>query len=122
MGQPVKLSDSLVEDARLTSALTERSIAAQIEHWASLGKAIEPILGYEQLLGLKRRGAARSLVDSLTEVETEAGRNRLRDVLAMRPFPHYEPVPGAPGELVRVDAEAKRVRGRFVKRQFVPVR
>lgn len=122
MGQPVKLSDTLVDDARSTSAWTDRSIAAQIEHWAALGKAIEPILGYEQLLDLKRRGAARSLADCLAEVETPMGHERLRSVLEKRPFPHYEPVPGSPGLFLRIEASGKKVRGRFVNRRFVPVR
>ena len=44
MSQPVKLSTSLILDARLTSEITERSIAGQIEFWARLGRAIEPLL------------------------------------------------------------------------------
>jgi len=37
MSQPVKLSDVLVMDARLTGQVAERSIAGQIEYWANLG-------------------------------------------------------------------------------------
>ena len=44
MSQPVKLSDELVLDARLTSKAAERSIAGQIEFWAQLGRAIEPLV------------------------------------------------------------------------------
>ena len=44
MSQPVKVSDSLVLDARLTGEVAERSIAGQIEFWARLGRAIEPLL------------------------------------------------------------------------------
>ncbi len=36
MGQPVKLSDELVCDARITAELSERSIAGQIEFWRKL--------------------------------------------------------------------------------------
>ena len=39
MSQPVKLSDSLVLDARLASEVVERSIAGQIEFWARVGRA-----------------------------------------------------------------------------------
>jgi hypothetical protein len=44
MSQPVKLSDELVLDARLTGEIAERSIAGQIEFWANLGRAIEPLV------------------------------------------------------------------------------
>ena len=44
MSQPVKLSDDLVLDARLAGELLERSIAGQIEFWAQLGRAMEPLL------------------------------------------------------------------------------
>ena len=38
MSQPVKLSDSLVLDARLAGEAVERSIAGQVEFWARLGR------------------------------------------------------------------------------------
>ena len=41
MSQPVKISDDLVLDARLTGEIVRRSIAGQIEFWAALGRAIE---------------------------------------------------------------------------------
>ena len=44
MSQPVKISDELILDARLTAEIAERSIAGQIEFWAHLGRAIEPLL------------------------------------------------------------------------------
>jgi len=36
MGMPVKLSDDLVLSARLEAEATDRSITAQIEHWAKI--------------------------------------------------------------------------------------
>ncbi len=42
MRQPVKISDELIHDARLTAEVVERSIADQIELWAQLGRAVEP--------------------------------------------------------------------------------
>ncbi len=44
MGQPVKLSDELVSDARNVAEISQRSIAGQIEFWASIGKSLEPLL------------------------------------------------------------------------------
>ena len=59
MSQPVKLSDQLVLDARLAGKATERSIAGQVEFWAKLGRAIEPLLHGDRAIALCRSGAAR---------------------------------------------------------------
>ena len=48
----MKLSDELVLDARITAELMQRSIAGQIEFWAQLGRALEPLLEGERALAL----------------------------------------------------------------------
>ena len=120
MGQPVKLSDALVKDARFCASLTERSIAGQIEFWAGLGKAIEGTMRTEEVLALKKSGSVRPLSDCLREVETPTGKARLKEYLGQTPFPHYEPGPHGDDErLIRIDADGTRTLGRFVDRQFV---
>lgn len=119
---PVKLSDTLVLDARLAGEVMERSIAGQVEFWARLGRAIDPLLSGTQAMTLSRRGAARPLVDLIAEVEKPAGRKRLAKHLAAQPFPHYEPHPERAGILVRIDADGTRTTGRFVNRVFTQVR
>lgn len=118
MGQPVKLSDELVLDARLTSKLSERSIAGQIEYWAQLGRAIEPLLQGAEALALRRAGDVKPLSQCLDSVDTDQGRRRVAEHLQSQPFPHYEPAPEAPGLLVRIEADGTRTVGRFVNRQF----
>lgn len=120
MGQPVKLSDALVLDARLVGQAAERSIAGQIEFWARVGKALEPVLRGDRALRLKQRGEAVPLSTLLATVDSKAGRERLRAQQAARPFPHFEPAPGKPGYLVRIDQDGTRTVGRFVKRVFRP--
>jgi len=122
MSQPVKLSDSLVLDARVVGDIAERSIAGQIEFWASLGRAIEPVLDGARALALARSGRARPLSKCLAEVDAAAGRKRVSDYLASIPFPHYEPAPRAPGVLVRIEADGRRTLGRFVRRRFEAIR
>jgi ParD-like antitoxin of type II ParDE toxin-antitoxin system len=121
MGQPVKLSDSLILDARLSGEVTERSIAAQIEFWAGLGRAIETLLRMDGVLALKRLGAAKPLSECLQQIGTPKGRKRLTGVLRQRPFPHYEAASGHPGHVVRIDKHGTRTIGRFRNRRFVPV-
>jgi hypothetical protein len=122
MSQPVKLSDQLVLDARLAGQATERSIAGQVEFWAKLGRAIEPLIRGDRAMALCRSGAARSLSALIASVDSPAGRRRLDRHLASLPFPHYAPAPGAKGLLVRTDADGSRTVGRFVNRTFTPVR
>ena len=54
MGQPVKLSDELVGEARLTAKLSERTIAGHIEFWAQLGCSLEPLFRGDRALALRR--------------------------------------------------------------------
>lgn len=122
MGQPVKLSDALVLDARLAGETVQRSIAGQVEYWAQLGRAIEPLLQGNQAMALCRSGAAKPLSESLDSVGTIEGQDRLREHLESLPFPHYEPVPDEPGWLFRIAADGTRTKGRFVNREFKPAR
>ena len=118
MGQPVKLSDELVLDARLTAELAQRSIAGQIEFWAQLGRAVEPLLEGAQALALRRAGAIKPLSECLESVDSPQGHRRVAEYLQSRPFPHYEPSPDLPGMLVRIEEDGSRTVGRFVNRQF----
>jgi hypothetical protein len=121
MGQPVKLSESLVLDARLTGEVAERSIAGQIEFWAGLGRAVESSLQAGNALALKKRGEAAPVSACLRSVNTRAGEKRLATYLATRPFPHFEAAI-KPGLVVKTDADGTRTTGRFVHRKFQPVK
>jgi hypothetical protein len=121
MGQPVKLSDELVEDARAVAPISQRSIAGQIEFWASLGKSIEPLLRGDRVISLQVAGSERPLSLCLKEVETARGRKRLRAILDQRPYPHYKPVPGHPDLICRIENDGTETVGRFVGREFKAV-
>jgi hypothetical protein len=122
MSQPVKLSDALVLDARLAGEVLERSIAGQVEFWARLGRAVEPLLQGAQALALCRNASASPLSTCLDSADSPAGRSRVAAFLQTQPYPHYEPAADAPGLLVRTDADGKRTVGRFVNRQFQAVK
>lgn len=118
MGQPVKIADELVLDARMMSKIGHRSIAGQIEFWAQLGEALEPLLQGIQVMALMRSKAAKSLSACLESVDSSEGRRRVADHLESLPFPHYAPAPGRPGLLVRTEADGTRTLGRFLNRRF----
>ena len=121
MGQPVKLSDELVCDARRTAELSERSIAGQIEFWAQLGRSLEPLLRGDRALALRRASAARPLSEAIAGVDSDAGRQRVNDFLQTQPFPHYEPVLGQDRIVRRIEENGTETIGRFVNRIFVPL-
>jgi hypothetical protein len=59
MSQPVKLSDSLLLDARLAGDAMARSIAGQVEFRARLGRWVELLLEGRQVLALCHDAIAR---------------------------------------------------------------
>lgn len=118
MGQPVKIADGLVLDARMAGEVEHRSIAGQIEFWAHLGEALEPLLQGIQVMALMRSKSAQPLSAVLESVDSPEGRRRVADHLKSLPFPHYAPAPSRPGFLVRTEADGTRTVGRFVNRQF----
>lgn len=122
MNHPVRLSDALVLDARLTGQSVRRSISGQIEFWANMGRAVEPLLRGTVALALCRAGAARPLSECIESADSDEGRRRLTKYLATLPYPHYETAPHSPGLLIRTDANGKRSVGRFVNRQFKAVK
>ena len=122
MSQPVKVSDALLLDARIAGEAVERSIAGQIEFWAKIGRALEPLLRGDHVLALCRAGNVKPLSTCLESVDSPAGRRRVVEHLRARPYPHYEAAAASPGLLVRIEADGKRTVGRFVNRQFQPVK
>jgi hypothetical protein len=117
----VKLSESLVIEARLAGDAVERSIAGQVEFWARLGRSVELLLDGQHVLALCRNAGARPLSACLESVDSPEGRQRVADLLESGPFPHYQSHPDRPGLLVRIDANGDRTVGRFVNRQFQSV-
>ena len=137
MPQPVKLSDALIDAARETAPLAHRSMAAQIEHWASLGRALEGALTLQQSTALKRtvlephppqygasqtsEHARHSVIDALSHSLTPEFQAKIRDQLVTSPLPRYGTHDAFPGYLVRADADGTLTPGRLVDREFRPV-
>ncbi len=51
MATAVRISDRLAREARLVSAVDDRSVTSQIEHWVKIGKCAEenPDLTYRMI-------------------------------------------------------------------------
>src|SRR6266850_6443510 len=72
MPAPVKISDRLLERAKEEAKGAHRSVTAQIEHWATLGRAVEVMTAHREVLMLKRAGEALSMPTWVRREDVEA--------------------------------------------------
>jgi hypothetical protein len=119
MGLPIKISEALALAARTEAKVFDRSIASQLEHWALIGRAVEQVLGHDQIAALKRQAGMPEFADAMRKATSEAGQARALAHLRKLGGPRYSIDPKRPGSIVRVDADGSRTRGRFVRRRFV---
>ena len=131
MGTPRKVSDSLFAIAKQEAQATERSITAQVEHWALIGRAVEAILAHQELLTLKQVGevlmplypsvARRQEVhDLLTRIAASTDREPTKKALRESGAPLYATDSEHPGMIVQVLPDGTRTPGRLEGRRFVP--
>jgi hypothetical protein len=130
MGRPIKLSDRLAEAAAEVSRIADRSIPAQIEHWANLGRAVERSLTGHAVEILKaaegnpatltsEQGRKANLLDGLRRALTPEGQAASLASISAR-GPRYGADPDDPTLLVRISPDGKRVRGRLIDGDFIP--
>jgi hypothetical protein len=127
MAQPVKVGDTLIDAARAAAEDNHRSMAAQIEHWALLGRAVEMTLTQGDAAALKR---SEGQLDSSSRARVaEALSNALdplrsavaKTAIGLRDAIRYETDPALPGLLIqRLPDGGKRI-GRMVNREFVGI-
>jgi len=127
MPQPVKVADTLIEAARSAAAETNRSMAAQIEHWAMLGRAVEQALATGDVLALKRSEGRldsqqrKALAHVLANALDPQRRELARTAIGARDAVRYETDPALPGLLIQRLPDGTRRIGRLVNQEFVPV-
>jgi hypothetical protein len=120
MGQPVKLSDALVMEARIAGETMQRSIAGQVEFWARIGSVVERVANRTQVERLHAR-AAIPLSQIVETINGHEGRARLQDYLESRPFPRFSAHPELANTFIREEADGKRIVGRFDRGVFKPI-
>jgi hypothetical protein len=131
MAVPVKVSDKLLALAKKEAEATHRSATAQIEHWATLGRAIEVMAAYRDVLALKRVGDAlplpafvprRIVHDLLAGLVSDSDRESVKARIRAAGGPLYTTDARAPGLVTEVTPAGRRTPGRLVHRRFVPAR
>ena len=125
---PLRLDDDLVAAAAQVGSIQKRTTRKQIEFWAELGKAVEPLLDitdvYAIIQGLKKINlepvtsapvAANEVFNSLEK--SRKNKSFLKKV-ASPPF-YYEASVSKPGLIDRVETDSgKRQTGRFINGEF----
>jgi hypothetical protein len=56
MSKSIRVSDELADSAEAAAAVSHRSPPQQIEHWAQIGKVLEPALSFQAESAVKRVG------------------------------------------------------------------
>jgi ParD-like antitoxin of type II bacterial toxin-antitoxin system len=120
MGQPVKLSDEMILEARVAGAAMGRSIAGQVEFWAKVGRDLERVANRTQIERLHER-ATLPLSEIVATINEPAGRARLKAYLESRPFPRFSAHPEYARVFTREDADGTSIVGRFNRGVFEPL-
>ena len=132
MGTPLKVSDGLFALAKQEAQATQRSITAQVEHWARIGRAVEAILAHQELLTLKQLGdlltplypsatRRQEVHDLLAGIAAGADREATKATLRAAGTPLYATDPEHPGMIIQVLPDGTRIPGRMEGRRFIPI-
>ena len=83
MSKSIRVSDELAAYVEEAAALAHRSPPQQIEHWAQIGRVLEPALSYHAKTQVKRANPASrdDLEAALADVETPEGIARAQRVI-----------------------------------------
>ncbi len=129
MPSPVKVSDKLLALAREEAQSAHRSATAQIEHWATLGRAVEVMLAYWEVLALKRAGQTlpiptfvrrEEVHELLARLVEDVDRKNVKARIQTAGTPLYTTDPEYPGMIVEIRADGTRTPGHLEGRRFVP--
>jgi hypothetical protein len=114
MSMPVRLSDNLMDLAKQAAEGATRSLTAQVEHWALIGRAVESALDHASLAGLKASGgklaaafpdaSARSAVlQAIAQAVRSIDRDEVRRRIPSGKAPLYGIERSKPGVVVRYE-------------------
>ncbi len=125
----IKVSDALAEEARAASQDADRSLTGQVEHWARLGKAVEPHFSASTIAFLKKNGgllspeeeqvAIKQTLAALEEFRKNPPYDKMREVIFKSGFV-YEADPNDPAGVVKLFKDGTKIAGKIVDREFVP--
>jgi hypothetical protein len=80
MSKSIRVSDELADSAEAAAAVSHRSPPQQIEHWAQIGRVLEPALSYQAESAVKRVGRP-ELDDVLDQVGNSDATERTQAII-----------------------------------------
>ena len=116
---PLRLDSQLVNDARTSAALLDRTPTAQVEFWAKLGRVAEAVFTHDSIRTIKKIGRAKDIDGLLSGVDTPEGRQLALDEIRRNGTPTYGTDPKHPGFIIERHPNGTLRIGKFVNRQFV---
>ena len=118
---PLRIDADLVNEARQSAAVMDRTPTAQIEFWAKLGRVLEAVLSHDAVVLMKTAARVRDVDELLARANTPQGRQRALAEIARHKGPVYSSDPSQPGVIVETRSDGSKRRGRFVNRRFTPL-
>jgi len=80
MSKSIRISDELATYAEAAAVVSHRSPPQQIEHWAQIGRVLEPALSYRAEAAVKQVGRA-ELDAALDRAETPEAIRRTQEIV-----------------------------------------
>lgn len=117
---PLRIDSELVNRARETGGIMERTPTAQIEFWAKLGRVMEGVMSHAGVVALKQAAKVKRLDELLSLSTSPEGRERALAEIRRHNGPTYSSDPQEAGVIVERAADGTKRRGRFVSRRFTP--
>lgn len=118
---PLRIDTDLVNVARESAALMERTPTAQIEFWAKIGRVIEGVITHDALVAVKEVSKVKPLDELLAMASTPKGKQRALAVIRSHKGPTYSADTLVPGLIVETQPDGSKRRGRFANRRFLPL-
>jgi hypothetical protein len=109
---PRRINSHLLALAESAGTLYHRSGTEQLEHWATLGAAVESVMSLPTVAKLKTRGRAANIDALIAKAGTPGGNQKLSQLLEKQTFPQYGTIPGKPGVIVEYSKARVKTRRR----------
>jgi hypothetical protein len=119
---PLRIDGGLIKEARASGNVFHRSIAQQIEHWASLGKVLEGVLTIRSVAHVKSLKQPVDLGRLLASAGSSAGKKRTLALLAKKKGTLYGIKANRPKVLLQYQPDGTTVAGQMRQGVFVPTK
>lgn len=119
MSQALEPSTVLVSDLQIPAGTAEQLPTNRAGFLAGTSNTLRSALRLDESEAMQQSGSVKPVSECLREIDIPRGRQLLRETLARKPFPHFEPAPDRASCWIRIEANGTRTVGRFVERSFV---